>query len=55
MMIYHRFYHEAKWHPRQVDELYEDEEYWLPVLEDASSEASGAWAEIQARANDGKS
>ena len=47
MFSYFRFYLEKDWHPRQVDLLFEDEEYWLPVMEDAFNAAAGAWADAQ--------
>jgi hypothetical protein len=47
MMIYFQFYHAKGWHPRQVDDLFEDEEYWLPVMESAANDASAAWMDIQ--------
>ena len=49
MMTYFHFYHSKDWHPRQVDNLYDDEEYWLPVMEDAANEAAAAWDAIRSR------
>lgn len=47
MFSYFRFYLAKDWHPRKVDALRLDEEYWLPVMEEAFSAASSAWAETQ--------
>jgi hypothetical protein len=47
MLTYFQFYHEKGWHPRQVDELFEDEEYWLPTMERASNEADAAWSAVR--------
>jgi hypothetical protein len=53
MMVYHQFMKIAQWTPRQVDELYEDEEYWLPVIEAASTEAIATWNDVQSRSSNG--
>lgn len=47
MMVYFDFYHDKGWHPRDVDQLYDDEQYWLPVLEAACNEAEAAWAAVK--------
>ena len=47
MLTYFQFYRDKDWHPRWVDRLYDDELYWLPVMDMASNDAEAAWSEIQ--------
>ena len=47
MWGYFSFYRDKGWHPRQVDELLEDEEYWLPIMEGGANEAEAIWSEIK--------
>lgn len=49
MWGYFTFYRAKNWHPRKVDLLFLDEEYWLPLMEEAFNEAAAQWAEIQAK------
>jgi hypothetical protein len=49
MMTYFQFYRDARWHPRKVDKLYDDEAYWLPVMDMANTDAEAAWAAIKAK------
>ena len=49
MFTYLRFYRAKNWHPRWVDRLFMDEEYWLPVMEEAFDAAAATWAEISAK------
>ena len=49
MMTYFQFYRDKGWHPRQVDDLYDDEAYWLPLMEMASHDAEAAWSAIKAK------
>jgi hypothetical protein len=47
MMAYFQFYRDKDWHPRWVDKLWEDEMYWLPVMDMANHDAEAAWAAVQ--------
>lgn len=40
MLTYDKFADERGWDPRIVDELYDDELYWLPVIAAAKADAS---------------
>ena len=39
MLTYDKFADERGWDPRIVDELTDDELFWLPVIKDAKAEA----------------
>lgn len=41
MLIYDKFIQGMDWHPRQIDELSLDEEFWLPVMKEAKADAIG--------------
>jgi hypothetical protein len=47
MFSYFQFYRDKGWHPRDVDRLFEDEEYWLPVMLNSFHEAAGVWADAR--------
>ncbi len=40
MMVYHRFWRERGWHPREVDRLSRAELFWLPVIAEAEEQAA---------------
>jgi hypothetical protein len=40
MFTYERFAETYDWSPRIVDELTDDELFWLPVIRDAKTEAA---------------
>lgn len=45
-MLKHRWFAKAYgWHPDVVDNLWEDDDYWLPIIEDA-------WARVEALQRD---
>lgn len=39
MLTYDKFIQQMDWHPRLVDELSLDEEFWLPVMKEAKTDA----------------
>lgn len=39
MLVYDKFIQGMDWHPRLVDELSLDEEFWLPVVKEAKADA----------------
>jgi len=41
-MVYHRFWRERGWHPREVDSLTREELFWLPIIAAAEEEAAEA-------------
>ena len=50
MLTYDRFIQNMDWHPRIIDELSLEEEFWLPLVKDARVNAAGtlqAIAEMQ--------
>lgn len=53
MFSYFRFYRDKGWHPRDVDRLFFDEEYWLPVMQDAHDSAVSQWAEVRMKDTSG--
>jgi hypothetical protein len=48
MMTYDKFSDERGWDPRVVDELYDDELFWLPVIKTAKTEAARQVAAVEA-------
>jgi hypothetical protein len=48
MMTYDKFSDERGWDPRVVDELYDDELFWLPVIKAAKTEAARQVAAVEA-------
>jgi hypothetical protein len=42
VMVYHRFWRERGWHPREVDSLTREELFWLPIIAAAEEEAAEA-------------
>lgn len=51
MMTYDQWLEERGMHPRDVDRLYRDELFWLPVIKAAKSEAAEQLAAIEAAKN----
>ena len=51
MLVYDRFADERGWNPRVVDELYDDELYWLPVIKAAKQDAAQQITAIEAAKN----
>ena len=49
MLTYDKFSDERGWDPRVVDELYDDELYWLPVIKAAKAEAARQVARLEAK------
>jgi len=50
MLTYDKFIQDMDWHPRLIDELSLEEEFWLPVVKQARTDALGtlsAMAEMQ--------
>ena len=50
MLTYDRYCGDMSWHPRIVDELDLEEEFWLPVIREAKNDAistMNAVAEMQ--------
>lgn len=39
MLVYDKFIQEMDWHPRLIDELSLDEEFWLPIVKEAKAGA----------------
>ena len=48
MLLYDRFAEERGWTPRQVDELTDEEAFWLPVIKQAKAEAAEQIAKADA-------
>jgi hypothetical protein len=53
MLTYDRFSDERGWDPRVVDELYDDELFWLPVIAAAKREAAAQVARVEAAQQQG--
>ena len=47
MLTYAKFAEEHGWPPRIVDELYDDELFWLPVIKSAKQDAAAQVAALQ--------
>jgi hypothetical protein len=47
MLVYERFTGDMDWNPRIVDELYLDEEFWLPRIKEARSAAMKALSAVE--------
>lgn len=48
MLTYDKFSDERGWDPRVVDELYDDELFWLPVISTAKAAAAKQVAAFEA-------
>jgi hypothetical protein len=48
MLVYDRFAEERGWTPRQVDELTDEEIFWLPVIRAARADAAETLAKVAA-------
>jgi hypothetical protein len=53
MLVYDRFADERGWNPRIVDELTEEELFWLPVIKAAKADAAEQLAAVERRENRG--
>lgn len=51
MLTYDRFADDRGWDPRVVDELYDDELYWLPLIKTAKQDAAQQLAALEAAKN----
>ena len=51
MMTYAQWLDEHGMHPRDVDRLYRDELFWLPVIKTAKADAAGQLAALDAAKN----